>query len=54
MINISNKICIENENTRFMSNNVFSSENLALYEIIPKNMVEPEKLQMTIWRRVAC
>jgi hypothetical protein len=29
-------------------------ENLAVYEIMSKNMVEPEILQMTIWRHVAC
>ena len=25
-----------------------------LYEIMSKNMMEPERLQMTIWRRVVC
>ena len=32
----------------------FFSENLAVYEIVSKNMVEPERPQMTLWRmRVA-
>jgi hypothetical protein len=32
----------------------FFPENRAVYEIKSKNMVKPERLQMTIWRRVAC
>ena len=32
----------------------FLSENRAVYEIMSKNVVEPERPQMTIWRRVAC
>ena len=32
----------------------FFPENLAVYEITSKNMVEPERPQMTIRRRVAC
>jgi hypothetical protein len=39
--------CSENENTRFMFNKSFS-ENRAVYEIMWKNMVEPDKTQMTI------
>jgi hypothetical protein len=30
------------------------SENHAVYEIMSKNLVEPERPQMTIWRSVAC
>jgi hypothetical protein len=30
------------------------SENRVVYEIMSKNMVEPERLQMAIWWRVAC
>ena len=30
------------------------SENRAVYEIMSKNMVEPEKPQMAIWRPLAC
>jgi hypothetical protein len=29
-------------------------ENRAVYNTLPKNLVEPERLQMTIWRRVLC
>ena len=32
----------------------FFSENRAVYEITSKNVVEPERPQITIWRRVAC
>jgi hypothetical protein len=32
----------------------FFSDNRAVYEIMSKNMVEPERPQMTIWRLVAC
>jgi hypothetical protein len=41
MGNISNKICRENQNTKFTSSN-FTSENRAVYEIMSKNMVQPE------------
>jgi hypothetical protein len=37
----------ENQNTHFMVNNV-SSENCAIYEIMWKNMVEPDRPQKTI------
>jgi hypothetical protein len=30
------------------------SENLAIWEIISKNMVKPEMPQMAIWGRIAC
>jgi hypothetical protein len=42
--NISNKCCGENQTTRFIFNNFFS-ENRAVYEIMSKNMVKPERLQ---------
>ena len=32
----------------------FLPENRAVYEIMSKVMAEPERPQMTIWRRVAC
>ena len=44
MGNILDKICRENENTRFMFNNFFSE--IAPF-IIPKNAVETEWPQMT-------
>ena len=52
MRNVSNKICNEYQNTHFMFS-YFSSENRAVYDIIPKNIVQPERMQI-IWRlRVA-
>jgi len=42
------QIRIENRNTHFMFNNFFFFENLAAYEIMRKNMVDPERLQMTV------
>ena len=33
---------------------IFFSDNRSANEIMSKNMVEPEKPYMTIWRRVAC
>ena len=53
MRNVSNKSCRDNQNTHFMDINVLS-ENRAVYEIVSKNLVEPERPQMTIRRRVAC
>ena len=41
------QICRENQNTHFMLNHIFS-ENRAVCEIMWKNMVEPERPQMTI------
>jgi hypothetical protein len=38
----------ENRNTHFMSCNFFSAENLAPYEIMWKNIVEPDRSQMLI------
>jgi hypothetical protein len=48
MRNVSNIICRENQNTHFMSNNFFFFENRAVYEIMPKNMVGPERPQIKI------
>ena len=36
----------ENQNTRLMFNNLF----FAVYEIMWKNMVQPDRPQMTTWR----
>jgi hypothetical protein len=48
MRNFSGKNRRENQNTHFMFNTFsFSSENRALYEIMWKNMVEPDRPQMT-------
>jgi hypothetical protein len=53
MVNVSNKRCRRNESAHFMSSNFFSSENRAVFEIMSKKVVEPERPQLTIWRRVA-
>ena len=45
MRNILEKTCTENQNTHFMFNTFFFFENLAVYEIMLKNMVGPEKTQ---------
>ena len=56
MRNVLDKSCRENQNTHFMFSNFFFSENHAVYEIMSKNVVEPEATNdVTIWRiRVAC
>ena len=46
MKNILHKSSRENQNTHFRFNKFFS-ENRAVYEIISKNMVEPEGPQIT-------
>jgi hypothetical protein len=46
MKNILDKICRENQHTHFMFTN-FVSENRTVYEIMSKNMVETEGLQIT-------
>jgi len=48
MRKVSDKHCGENQNTQCMSNNFFS-KNCAIYEMMWKNMVEPERPQMTVW-----
>ena len=54
--NISEKSCRENQNTRFTFSNfflffvVFFLENRVVYEVMWKNIVEPNKFRMTIWR----
>ena len=54
MRNVSNRSCTENQNIQFMFSNFFS-ENRTVYEIMSKNMVKPERPQITIWRmRVPC
>jgi len=50
MRNVSDTSCTENENTHFMFNK-FLSENLAVYEIMWKNMLEPDRLQVKIQSR---
>jgi len=38
MGNVSDKSCREDQNKHFVLNNIFSSENRAVYEIMWKNM----------------
>jgi len=52
MRNISCESCREDQNTHFMFSNF---ENLAVYEIMWKNIIESGRPQMTIWcMRIAC
>jgi hypothetical protein len=47
------KSCTENKNT--ISYSIFFSENRAVYEIVWKNTVKPDRTQITIQRmRFAC
>jgi hypothetical protein len=46
MRDVANKGCRENQNTHFTCSNIFL--NHAIYEIMWKNMVEPDRPQMTI------
>jgi len=49
------KNCGENQNTHFMFSNFFFSENRAVYVVMRKNIVEPIRPQIAVWRlRVAC
>jgi hypothetical protein len=47
MRNVSDKSCKENQHTHFRFNNNFSV-NLAVYEIMWKNMIQPDRPQMTV------
>jgi hypothetical protein len=47
MKNALEKHCRENQNAHVMLNNFFFPENRAVCEIMWKNMVEPDRLQMT-------
>jgi len=49
MRNVSEKLCIENQNTYFMFN-FFFLENRAGYEITWKKILELGRPQMAIWR----
>ena len=54
MRNISDKSCRENQNTLFYSIH-FSSKILPFIRKCGKNIVQPDRPQMTIWRmRIAC
>jgi hypothetical protein len=47
-ITFSDKSCRENKNTHFMFNNLFFSENRAIYEITWKDSAQPNRIQMKI------
>jgi hypothetical protein len=48
------KTCTENQTTYFKLSNLFF-ENNAVYEVTWKNIVDPDRPQITIWRmRIAC
>jgi hypothetical protein len=54
MRKVSEKVA-EKIKTNFMCRSFFPPENRALYEIMWKNMVEPDRPQISTWRlRVAC
>jgi hypothetical protein len=54
MRNVSDKSCRENQNTLFVLS-IFFFENLTVYEIMWKNIVDRGRPQMTIWRMcIAC
>jgi len=48
--NISDKICGENQNSLKLSNVFFPLQNRAVYEIMWKDMVKPDRTQLTIKR----
>jgi hypothetical protein len=47
MRNVLDNGCRENQNTHFMFNTFFFFENRAVYEIMSKNMAQPEGPKMT-------
>jgi len=48
MGNVADKIYRETQNTHFILHNFFFAENRAVYEIMWKNTVEPDRPQMTV------
>jgi len=55
MRNVSAKSCRENQNIHFVYSNFFFFENCAVCGIMWENIVQTDRLQMTIWRmRIAC
>jgi hypothetical protein len=54
MRNVSKKYSRGNKNTHFILSDFFF-ENRAVYELMWKNVVQPDMQQMTVWRmRIAC
>ena len=55
MKNVSDKTCREYQNTHFILNKLFFFKNLTIQKIMWKNIVEPDRPQVTGRRmRVAC
>jgi hypothetical protein len=55
MINVSDRSCRENQNTHFMFSNFFFFFFNSRYEIIWENIVELDRLQMTVLlMHIAC
>ena len=53
--NVAEKRCRENQNTHFFALSLFFSENHSTYEIMWKNIVNPERPRVTLWHmRIAC
>jgi len=50
MRNVSDEICRENQKHIVCSEIIFFILNLAVYEIMWKNIVQPDRLQMTAFR----
>jgi hypothetical protein len=50
MINVPDKHCRENQTTHFTFRDVFIPKKNDFYEIMWKNIVEPDRPQATIWR----
>jgi hypothetical protein len=44
---------VEEINVHILCSVIIFKKNRAVYEIMSKNVVEPERPQITIWRRVA-
>jgi hypothetical protein len=54
IINVLDESFRENQSTHFRLN-IFFSENSAVYEIMWKNIVDPDMQKMTVWRmRILC
>ena len=50
MRNVTDESCRENINTHIVCSVIFFPRKLCLYEIMWKNIVEPDRPQMTVWR----
>jgi hypothetical protein len=46
---VSDKSCRENRKTHFAFNNLFFLESRVVYEKMWKNVVEPDRPQITMW-----